>query len=140
MELVKTEEAKKITSLKDALSGQDTTEQDDAALVAALLDDKGNLKVDTSLPAEYELEVMAKQLLDHLAAYAQNKQAWRAARNSNDHARAKSLFDQMQFNQLTAAIIQHSYPRAKALADELGKLLAKQTQANRTAQIGAETE
>ena len=130
METQESIEAKKLKSLRDAL-GSDGDTQDDALLLATLLDDKGELKVDLSLPQEYELEVMADQLLAHLGSYRQNWQAWRAARNTGDHANAKRLFDQMQFNKLTSAIIQASYPRAKALADELGQIRAKTARDNR---------
>lgn len=121
-------------SLKDLLSKPDETEQDDIALAAALLDENGKLKVDISLPQEYELDIMAKMLLDHLGAYHQAHQAWRAARNGQDKVRTTQLFEQWNFNQAAAAIIQHEFPKAKALADEMGGLLAKAAQASRKAQ------
>ncbi len=112
------EEAKKFKSLQEALSKEEETTED-TELLAELLDAEGKLKVDTSLPEDYELEIMAEQLLAHLASYHQNKETYRAARNSGDQGRKTQIWNQMQFNQLTAALIQRAYPKAKARADEL---------------------
>ena len=134
-----TPEARKFKNLQEALSAPDQ-EADDAELVAELLDEKGDLKGDFTLPAAYEQDVMAQQLLAHLTGYKQNYHAWRAARNSGDNARATSLFNQMRYNQLTAALIQKAYPGAKQIADELAVLQAKQTEANRRVQLAKEDD
>ncbi len=127
---VKTEEAKKFKSLQEALSKEEETTED-TELLAELLDAEGKLKVDTSLPEDYELEIMAQQLLAHLTSYYQNKETYRAARNSGDQGRKTQIWNQMQFNQLTAALIQRAYPKAKALADQFAKIQAKQAATNR---------
>ena len=127
-----TKEAKKFTSLKEALSKDETTLEDEQ-LLAELMDAEGKLKVDMSLPAAYELEVMAQQLLAHLASYHQSEAAWKAARNTGDNAKAKQLFDQLQYNRLTAAIIQRAYPEAKAMADQIAEVNAGELQKSRKA-------
>jgi len=103
----------------------------DAGLVAELIGEDGQLKVDLAIPAELETEVMAQMIVDHLISYVQTKAAYRSARNTADHARAKQLFEQMQYNQLTVAIIQHDYPQAKPLAEAIGKARAKEAEAKR---------
>ena len=115
------EEGKKPQSFREALPKEEEAINDEA-LRAELLDKDGNLIVDLSLPPEYELELKAQQLLAHLTAYAQNEQAYKAARARGDDARRTQLWSQMQFNQLTAAIIQRAYPKAKARADELAMI------------------
>ncbi len=130
----KTKEKTKLEQMQEAL-GKDGTAEEDAALAAELLDEEGNIKVDLSLPAEFELDIMAGQLLQHLTSYKQLYHARRAARGSGDHVQAEKLGKQMQYNQLTAAVIQRAYPKAKKLADTLAIIQAKQTSANRQKQL-----
>lgn len=125
--------AKKLTSLRDML-GKDDSDTDDDKLAAELLNAEGKLIVDTTLPSGYQEEIMAQELLQHLANYARFTQAWRAARNGNDQARARQMFDQMKYSQLTAAIIERAYPNAKKLADELAEIQVRQIRKNRQAQ------
>lgn len=139
MSETETKEAKKYKSFEEALSRDEETAED-KALLAELLDDEGKLKVDMSLPEQYELEVIAQQLLGHLTSYTQNGKAYVAARNSGDHAKRQQIWTQMQYNQLTAAIIQRAYPKAKALADELAVLQARQAKLNRGKQLASEGE
>jgi len=101
---------------------------EDEQLYSDLVDGEGKLKVDLSMPEEFVLDVMAGQMVEHLVSYQQSMQAWKSARNQDNHARAKQFFEQMQFNQLTIAIIQAKYPKAKQLADELMEVRAKQAQ------------
>jgi len=131
---VETKEKQELKGMIEALNREEETAED-ALLLAELLDEKGNLKVDLSLPDDYELEVMAQQLLAHITSYAQNKKAYLAAKNSGDQARRTQLWQQLQYNQLTAAIIQKSYPKAKRVADELARLQARQAQQNRARQL-----
>lgn len=128
-----TEEAQKLAKFQEALSGDN---EEDLALISGLLDAEGKLKVDISLPSAYEEEIMAQELLQHLSNYARFTQAWRAARNTHDQARARQMFDQMNYSQLVAALIQNAYPGAKALANELAVLQVKQIKKNRQAQEG----
>jgi len=119
----------------DEAMGKEEESDEDAKIIAELLDEKGNLMVDLSLPEEYELEIMAQTLLGHITQYAQTKQAYLAAKNSGDHQKRQQLWQQMQYNQLTAAIIQKAYPKAKALVDKLATLQARQAKSNREQQL-----
>lgn len=98
---------------------QDEMAADEQELLAKLTGADGKLKVDLSMPGDYEVEVQAAQLAEHLTAYAQNRQAWRSARSSGDQARAQQLFAASNYNQLCAAIIQSEFPKARAAADEI---------------------
>lgn len=105
--------------------------QDNDELLAKVMDKDGNLKVDLGLPTDFEAEIMAGQMVEHLIAYAQNHEAWRSARNQADNARARQLFEQMNYNRLTVSIIQAQYPGAKVIADEIMSIRAKLAKANR---------
>lgn len=117
----------KVKRLSDLL-GKDEDTTEDAELVASLLNEKGDLKVDTSLPKELETEVMAQMLIDHIISFRQTRQAWIAAKQTADHARRQQLFQQMQYNQLTIAIIQHQYPEAKPIAELVARQRARTLQ------------
>jgi len=106
-------------------------QEDDEALLATLIGEDGKLKVDDSLPPEYELELMAGQMLEHIAAYKQARQNMRSARNAGNHSQAESFLKQMNFNRTTAAIIQSEFPKAKAIADEIARIRVKQMQTQR---------
>ena len=124
------EEAKEALDKKpEALLKQQEEEPDE--LIGKLIGEDGKIKVDTTLPKELEIEVMANMLVDHLISFRQTKEAWRSARNSSDHARSQQLFQQMQYNQLTAAIIQAEYPEAKAIAEEIAISRAYQAKRER---------
>ncbi len=124
------QEPKKPTRLTDLLP-QDEDTLDEQTLVAKLTGEDGKLKVNLSMPDDYRDEVMGAQLAEHLAAYAQNKQAWRSARSSGDQAKAKQLFAAMNYSQLCAAIIQSEYPAARKVADEIMAVRAKGAQESR---------
>lgn len=123
---------KKPTTVAELLPQEDEV-VDDAELFAKLVGADGKLKVDTSLPAEYELEVQAAMSLEHLSAYQQTRQQWRSARNQADHQRAQKLFQEMNFHQLTAAIIQAEYPAVKNLTSELARTKVAQMKQQREA-------
>ncbi|MDD4984184.1 MAG: hypothetical protein PHQ43_00145 [Dehalococcoidales bacterium] len=127
-----TPEAKKEPqSLKDLIPKEEST-QDDAELFAKLRNaGADDINVDMSMPDEYETEIMAALMVDHMTGYTQTKAAWRSARNTQDHKRAADLFQQMQFNRLTVAIIQAEYPGAKPIADTIMKTRTVQTAKNR---------
>lgn len=122
-------EAKKPT-IADLLP-QDEETKEDEELYSQLVGEDGKLKVDLSMPDDFLLDIMASQMVEHVISYEQSKQTWRSSRNQGNHARAKQFFEQMQFNQLTIAIIQAGYPGAKKLADELMSVRAKQAQTQR---------
>jgi hypothetical protein len=128
-------EEKKAKTIMELLPQEEEAE-DAKALLAKLVDADGKLKADTSLPAEYQIEVMAELLLDHLTSYHQTRQAWRAAKNSGDHSKSQQLFQQMNYNQLTIAIIQAEFPVAKALSDSIAKARMKELTAKRNQLTG----
>ena len=99
------------------LKDEDT--EDDATVLASLLDENGNLIGDYSMPEAYEEETVATQMVDHLYAYKQAEIAHTTAKNQGDHKRRKELFDSMRFNQITIAIIQQRFPNAKQIADDI---------------------
>lgn len=133
MEKVKEKESteEKAKKLLDFMPKQDDTSADDAALLAKLIDADGEMKVDLELPQEYLLESVSELLLSHLTSYHNARQNWRAARNLEDHKKAEGLFAQMKFNQLSAAIIQNEFPKAKKIADDIAKYRAKETKVDR---------
>jgi len=110
---------------------QDEETAEDEKLYSQLVGEDGKLKVDLSMPDDFLIDIMAGQMIEHMVSYEQSKQTWMSARNQGNHARAKQFFEQMQFNQLTIAIIQARHPKAKSLADELMKVRVKQAQAQR---------
>lgn len=86
---------------------------------------------DLSLPGDYEVDLMAGELLGHLTNFKTSKAAWQAARNSGDHQKAEQMYRLMSYSRLAAAIIQHDHPAAKAITDELAKLKVTQAVQNR---------
>mgnify|MGYP001563702642 CR=1 FL=1 len=118
-----------------AKSVKEDSDAEGDAIVAKLIGEDGKIKVDTGLPKELETEIMASMLLDHIISYRQTKEAWRAARNTSDHQRATQLFQQMQYNQLTSAIIQSEYPKAKPMAENIAKARARTLQQQRKASL-----
>ena len=109
---------------------EDTVE--DEELYSQLVREDGKLKVDLSMPEDFLVDISANQMVEHMVSYEQSKQTWRSLRNQGNHAKAKQNFEQMQFNQLTIAIIQAKHPGAKKLADELMEVRAKQAKAQRS--------
>lgn len=124
------QEHRKPTTLKELLP-QDEMAADEQALLAKLTGADGKLKVDLSMPDDYEVEVQAAQLAEHLTAYSQNRQAWRSARSSGDQGKAQQLFAASNYNQLCAAIIQSEFPAARKVAEEIMAVRAKATKEQR---------
>lgn len=96
----------------------------------ALLDD-----VDLELPDAFNLEIMATELLEHLASYAKAGTALKAARNSGDHPQAEKMYKLMAYSKVSAAIIQSGYPGAKGVADEIARFRAKDVKSRRVAML-----
>ena len=89
--------------------------------------------VDLKLSPSFELDIMAAELLEHLANYHKAKAAVKAARHQGDHARAEQMYKLMKFSKMAGAVIQSDFPGAKALADQIGEVRAKQARLNRLA-------
>ena len=121
--------AKEVSPLDKFL--KDSEESGDAVLLPQLLDEKGDITADYSMPDEFETEVMAGQMVDHLIAFKQSKQNWIAAKQVGDHAKRKEFFEQMRFNQVNVAIIQYGFPDSKGLADEIMRYRVKDVQGRR---------
>tara|TARA_Y100000310_G_scaffold343143_1_gene449422 strand:+ start:84 stop:521 length:438 start_codon:yes stop_codon:yes gene_type:complete len=112
-------EARVPESIADLLPPVDEDIAADKALLAKLIGRDGKLKVDLSLPKQYELEAAAEQLVNCLTGYQQASVGWRSARNSGDNAKAQKIFTEMNYQQLTAAIIQAEHPGVKKIADDI---------------------
>ena len=118
-------EDKKPTSIAELLPRSEQ-EDEDNELFLKLMGPDGKLLLDESLPAEFELEIMANQALEAIAQVKQLNQTWRASRNSGDHAKAKIVFDQMNANKVLAAIIQVEFPKCKPIVAQLAEIRVKQ--------------
>ncbi len=100
----------------------------------ALLDE-----VDLDLPEGFTMEIMATELLEHLAQYSKAAIALKSARNSGDHPQAEKMYKLMSYSRVSAAIIQSGYPGAKAVADDIANFRAKDVKAKRAAMLGDKT-
>ena len=119
---------------------QDEDTADDLALVGQLISADGKIKADLDVPKEFEVEIMAEQMVDHLVLYKQSKQNWRAARNLGERSRAQQLYSQMNMSQLAIAIIQNDYPKAKQFANEIMELRARRARKNRQTELTIEDD
>ena len=126
--MAETEDTKKTIA---SLLPPDEDAAEDEKLYAQLLGKDGKLKVDMAVPDEFMVDIMASQMVEHIVSYEQSRQVWRSLRNQGNNTKAAQSFEQMQFNQLTIAIIQAQHPGAKKLADEMMEVRAKQAQASR---------
>ncbi len=130
-------QVKKPTSIAELLPKDEQTEEDEA-LFLKLVGPDSKLLLDETLPAEFELEVMANQALEAITQVKQLNQTWRAARNAGDHAKAKQVFEQMNANKLLAAIIQVEFPDCKSLVAELATIRVKQAKKARAKLLSEE--
>lgn len=89
--------------------------------------------VDLTLPLEFRLDIFAMELLEHLSSYQRLAVAVKAARHQENHPRAEEVSRQMAYSRMMAALIQHEYPGAKAVADQIAQIRAKQAAEQRTA-------
>lgn len=126
------EKAKKLEDLLKRVAKEPGAE-DDMAVIAELIDDNGNPIADMSMPREYEIEVMAIMMLDHLVSYKQSDRARIGARAAGNGTKAGECWQQMRYNQMTIALIQRDYPETKPIAAQLAKDRAKTIQQQRKA-------
>jgi hypothetical protein len=115
----------KDTSIEDLESL--TEEEKDALVFAEALE-----TVDLDLPHDYEIEILAADLLDNISAYRKSEIARRAARQQGDHPTAEKLSKQAATCRSAAALIQHEYPDTKALYKELANIRVLQFRKNRS--------
>ena len=111
--------------ISDLLSSNEDNIEDEE-LFKLLVGEDGKLKVDMGMPDGFMVDIMASQMVEHMVSYEQSRQIWRSLRNQGNHAKAAQAFEQMQHNQLTIAIIQAKHPQAKAIANQLMEVRAKQ--------------
>ncbi len=121
----------------ELIKGLMTDGEEIDTLLPELLDEKGEPKADTSLPEKYQLEIIANLLLQNLSAYHQNYQNWLSAKATGNQAAREQAFKQYRMNQITIAIIQHNYPGARAIANEVATLQGEQIADNRARQLAS---
>lgn len=102
-----------------------TVEMEDDFPVAALE------SVKLTLPAAFETEIFAAELLDNLAAYHKSAMGARAARHQGDHQTAERLARQAALCKTAAALIQHDYPETVEVYQHLARLRAQTFKADR---------
>ena len=95
-------------------------------------------KADLTLPAEFEMDSMAAEMVEHLSSYHRTRVALKAARAQGDSQRAEQLFKAMAFSRLAAALMQSEYPGIKAVADNIARARVKQVQGQRQALLDAD--
>ena len=107
-------------TMKEILDAENKLQNEiDDVPIAALED------VDLGLPDEFLLDIMADELLSVISTYHRADSGWRSAKNIGDVPRQKNMWDLRNYAKVTAALIQHRYPDAKALSDSLALTQAK---------------
>ena len=89
--------------------------------------------VDLTMPEDNTVELMASEMVKHLQEYHQLTTLQRAARQAEDHQRAEQLSKAILTAKMAVAVIQHKYPKAKAIADEIMRTNAAQVARSRSA-------
>lgn len=87
--------------------------------------------VDLTVPLEYEVEVVAANMVNYLSEYRAAIIGLRAAKQNGDHERQSALAKAEAFYRNAVAYIQYKYPDAKAISDQIMKAQAKNTATNR---------
>ena len=133
MDGAKQEKELSVTALLDEMEGeaQDIIPEADAK---TLLD-----KADLSLPHEFELEILADELLGTLSTYKRATFGRRAARNLGDNQRAQQMSQLERYARLTSALMLSETPGLKAVANEVASFRVLKAQRER-AQILNENE
>ena len=84
--------------------------------------------VDLSLPADYENEILAMELLAHISNYRRMELARVSARNQGLHDKAEQLAKEAAYSRTIAAFIQYKYPETKVLYKVLAQREADRLQ------------
>ena len=95
-------------------------------------------KID-DLPADYVIESMAAELLEHKASFQKADVAWRSAKHT-DHQREQQMWQLRNYSRLCAAIIMDKWPQAAALANEIARVRVIQARQARRAMLEQEDE
>ncbi len=91
------------------------------------------------LPAEYVIESMAAELLEHKASFQKADVAWRAAKHT-DHQREQQMWSLRNYSRLCAAIIMDKWPKAVTLANEIAQVRVIQARQARRTMLEQEDE
>jgi len=121
-----------VTALLDEMEGeaQDMIPEKEAK---ALLQD-----TDLSLPHEFELEILADELLGVLSTFKRATFGRRSARNIGDHQRATQMGQLERYSRLTAALMISEHKGLKAVADEMAEFRAQRAQRERAQALESE--
>ncbi len=96
--------------------------------------------VDLSLPEDYEEAIMAEELLGWITSYHKAVVAGKAARHQEQHAQAENYSKQTLLAKAAAALIQHNYPNAKRISDELARIRALEASNARVSRLKEKKE
>ena len=123
-----------INALLDALEGEsaDTLPSTEAK---RLLEN-----TDLSLSQEFELEILADELLGVLGTYKRASYGRKSARNLGDTQRAQQMAQLERYSRLTAAMMMADYPGLKNIADEIATARAREAQRRRAQLLEDEDE
>lgn len=120
-------ESQKSKSIMEMLKEDAEVEADDLLNLDPRILEAADLK----LPAEFEMESMAEEHLEHLNNYHKAKIANRAARASGDNQKAEQMFKLMSLSRMAVALIQSQYKGVKAISDRIGTMRAKKLKESR---------
>ena len=95
---------------------------------------------DLSLPHEFELEILADELLGVLGTYKRASYGRKSARNLGDTQRAQQMAQLERYSRLTAAMMMADYPGLKNIADEIATARAREAQRRRAQLLEDEGE
>lgn len=88
-------------------------------------------QTDLSVPDEYELEIQAAKLIEHLAAYNIILVEQRVARQAGRGDIAEQKGKDLLFHRTSVAYIQWKWPKARAIAEMAMREQARRTRDNR---------
>mgnify|MGYP001564806547 CR=1 FL=1 len=124
----KAKEVVKSKKIEEILATEEEKEETEAeALIAKITTDDG-IKADLELPKDFKNYVMAELMLDHQVQYHRSKESWKGALHG-EQTEVKRQVDLKRYHRITIAIIQQQYPEAKAIADKLARVRAKEFEA-----------
>jgi len=138
-------------ALSPTLSDGETKEPSISALLDELEDESADTlpsteakrlleNTDLSLPQEFELEILADELLGVLGTYKRASYGRKSARNLGDTQRAQQMAQLERYSRLTAAMMMADYPGLKNIADEIATARAREAQRRRAQLLEDEDE
>lgn len=97
-------------------------------------------EVDLTLPLEYQLEILADELVGTLGTYQRAQFGRRAARNLGDDPRATQMLKLERYSRLVAALIISEHPGVKAVADDMAQARATISKRQRRQTLGEDDD